>query len=84
MAPVQPDTLTRRYVAIPCPSGKHARSLVTFGNHAVAAMFCIPCEHAWTESTLHPLIESMERDDTRLLWQHGVRPLRPRRQVSHG
>ena len=30
------------------------RSLVTFRNHTVAAMFCIPCELAWTESTDHP------------------------------
>ena len=45
-------TLDRRYVDIPCPSGKHSRLLVTFRDHAVAALFCMPCEHAWTEH--HP------------------------------
>ena len=48
------NVLTNRYVDIPCPSGTHQQSLVTFRNHTVAAMFCIPCEHAWTESTMHP------------------------------
>ena len=64
MAEIPPDTLTRRYVAIPCPSGKHERSLVTFRNHAVAALFCIPCEAAWTESTRHPEIAAMLVDRT--------------------
>jgi hypothetical protein len=49
-----PNTLIHRYVDIPCPSGKHQRSIVTFRNHSVAAMFCIPCEVAWTELTNHP------------------------------
>ena len=48
------NTLIHRYVNIPCPSGRHDRSIVTFRNHTVAAMFCIPCEAAWTESTDHP------------------------------
>jgi hypothetical protein len=47
------NILLTRYVNIPCPGGKHQRSLVTFRNHSVAAMFCIPCEVAWTESTNH-------------------------------
>jgi len=50
----RPNTLIHRYVDIPCPSGKHKRSIVTFRNHTVAAMFCIPCEFAWTQSTDHP------------------------------
>ena len=50
----RPNTLIHRYVDIPCPAGKHKRSVVTFRNHTVAAMFCIPCEFAWTESTDHP------------------------------
>jgi len=50
----RPNTLIHRYVDIPCPGGKHKRSVVTFRNHTVAAMFCIPCELAWTESTDHP------------------------------
>ena len=59
---VQPNTLVHRYVDIPCPSGKHARSLVTFRDQTVAVMFCIPCDHAWTESTEHPQLATMERD----------------------
>ena len=51
-----------RYVDIPCPSGKHSASIVTFRNHTVAAMFCMPCEHAWTESTEHPLLRSIGID----------------------
>lgn len=47
------NVLENRYVNIPCPSGKHLRSVVTFRDHSVAALFCIPCEHAWTESTDH-------------------------------
>jgi len=57
-----PNTLVHRYVDIPCPSGEHSRSVVTFRNHTVAAMFCIPCEHAWTESTQHPLLRSIGVD----------------------
>jgi hypothetical protein len=60
---IEPDSLIRRYVDIPCPSGKHSRSLVTFRNRAVAAMFCIPCEYAWTESIAHPQIAAMEIED---------------------
>ena len=51
-----------RYVDIPCPSGKHEQSLVTFRNHTTAAMFCIPCEHAWTESTTHPELRHLGLD----------------------
>jgi len=58
------NSLDSRYVDIPCPSGKHLRSLVTFRNHAVVAMFCIPCEHAWTERAEHPLLTGMARDET--------------------
>ena len=64
MAQPPHDYLDHRYVDIPCPSGKHQRSLVTFRNHAVAAMFCIPCEHAWTETVEHPLLIGMHRDET--------------------
>jgi hypothetical protein len=58
----QPNSLVHRYVAIPCQSGKHARSIVTFRNHTVAAMFCIPCEAAWTEPVEHPEIKAMPLD----------------------
>ena len=60
-----PNQIVHRYADIPCPSGKHARSLVTFRNHTVAAMFCIPCEHAWTEVTTHPLLLNMPIDKER-------------------
>jgi hypothetical protein len=56
------NILTNRYVDIPCPSGKHARSIVTFRNHSAAALFCIPCEHAWTESTDHPALRDLHLD----------------------
>ena len=65
MAPIRANTLVHRYVDIPCPSRKHKRSLVAFRNHHVVAMFCIPCEHAWTESAQHPQLAAMPRDDTR-------------------
>jgi hypothetical protein len=45
------NQILQRYVDIPCPSGKHPRSLVTFRNHNVAAMLCIPCEVAWIETS---------------------------------
>ena len=57
-----PDSLVHRYVGVPCPSGKHEQSVLTFRNHTVAAMFCIPCEHAWTESTQHPVLRSIGID----------------------
>ena len=64
MAPLPPNSLDNRYVDIPCPTGKHQRSLVTFRNHAVCAMFCNPCEHAWTERVEHPLLIAMHREET--------------------
>ena len=56
------NTIVHRYVDIPCPSGKHQRSIVTFRNHNVAAMFCIPCEAAWTELTTHPQLRNIGLD----------------------
>ena len=53
------NVLIQRYVDIPCPRGKHPRSIVTFRNHTVAAMFCVPCEQAWTESTEHPALRDI-------------------------
>jgi hypothetical protein len=49
MAPDPENVFVGRYVDIPCPSGKHTQSLIT-----VAAMFCIPCEHAWLEGRDSP------------------------------
>ena len=69
LSPATKNFILRRYVNIPCPSRKHLRSIVTFRNHTVAAMFCIPCEHAWTEPTSHhelrdiPLDRERERDE---------------------
>ena len=66
MAPTPaPNSLVQRYVKIPCPGGKHPRSVVTFRNHTVAAMFCIPCEAAWTEPTSHPELRAVKLDSAR-------------------
>jgi hypothetical protein len=65
MAPAESDyrnVLVHRQVNIPCPSGKHSRSLVTFRNHVVAVLFCLPCEQAWTEPTTHPEIQALSVD----------------------
>ena len=62
---VPPNVLVHRVVKIPCPSGKHQTSIVTFRNHTVAAMFCVPCEHAWTELTSHPALRDIGLDTTR-------------------
>ena len=56
------NVIVHRYVRIPCPSGKHKRSIVTFRNHTVVTMFCIPCEHAWTESSTHPELRDIGLD----------------------
>jgi hypothetical protein len=57
------NAILHRYVNIPCPSGRHSRSVVTFRNHTVAAMFCIPCEQAWTELTSHPELRDISLDE---------------------
>jgi hypothetical protein len=57
------NVFIHRYVDIPCPSGKHRRSIVTFRNHTVAAMFCIPCEHAWTEPTTRQELRHLRLDN---------------------
>jgi hypothetical protein len=59
------DPPRRHYVDIPCPSGKHSRSIVTFRDHTVAAMFCVPCEHAWTESTDRPELQGVALDSAK-------------------
>jgi hypothetical protein len=60
--PYNENVLVHRQVNIPCPSGKHTRSIVTFRNHVVAVMFCLPCEQAWTEPTTHPEIQAIAID----------------------
>jgi hypothetical protein len=64
MDSVPPDTLIHRYVDISCPSGAHQRSLVTFRNHSVAAMFCIPCGVAWAEPTSRKELQFLGVDRT--------------------
>ena len=54
-----PNSILHHWVDLPCPSGKHSRSLVTFRNHTVAVMFCIPCEAAWTEPTTRPELRDL-------------------------
>ena len=66
MTSSQPDnTPVHRTVNIPCPSGKHQQSLVTFRDHTVAVMFCVPCEEAWTEPITHAEIRAMPVDRIR-------------------
>jgi hypothetical protein len=50
---------TGRYVDIPCPSGKHQSSVVTFRNHLVAVLSCLSCEHGWVESGDHPSLRQI-------------------------
>ncbi len=59
------NPLVLRYVSIACPSGRHARSVVTFQDLSAAAMFCIPYEAAWTEPTTHPQLRSLPIDSSR-------------------
>ena len=54
-----------RYIDVPCPSGKHQRSMLTFRSHTVACMFCVPCEHGWTEPTTHPALRDLATDSPR-------------------
>jgi len=56
------NVVVHRYVNIPCPGGKHPRSVVRFRNHTVAAMFCILSEVAWVEQTLHPELRNLGLD----------------------
>jgi hypothetical protein len=54
-----------RYVDVPCPSGKHQRSMLTFRSHRVAAMFCIPCQKGWTEPVTHRALRDLAVDSPR-------------------
>ena len=58
-------------VPIPCPSGKHPESVVTFRNHNFAAMLCIPCEHAWTEPASHAVLQDLPVLDFPNVRRHG-------------
>ncbi len=59
------SAFAQRYVDVRCPSGKHQRSMLTFRSHAVACMFCVPCEHGWTEPTTHPALRDLPTDSPR-------------------
>ena len=60
MSTTQDDnSLVHRYPDIPCPARKHERSILTFRNHTVAVLFCLPCERAWTEPITHPAIRAL-------------------------
>ena len=74
MASSQPsNVLVHRQVNVPCPSGIHLQSIVTFRNHTVAVMFCVPCEAAWTEAITHPDIQAMAIDRYPGVAQKGTR-----------
>jgi len=47
------------YVPIPCPSGAHQTSIVTHRDFNWAALFCEPCEVAWTVPASHPAIREV-------------------------
>jgi hypothetical protein len=65
--PTTPPSMifVERNIDLPCPSGKHQRSMLTFRSHTVACMFCIPCEHGWTEPTTHPALRDLPIDSRR-------------------
>src|SRR5688500_7450199 len=54
-----------RCVDVPCPSGKHQRSMLTYRSHSIAAMFCVPCQKGWTEPTTHPALRDLATDSPR-------------------
>jgi hypothetical protein len=59
------DPLVMHYIDVPCPSGKHQRSMLTFRSHTVACMFGVPCEHPWAEPTTHPALRNLPVDSSR-------------------
>jgi hypothetical protein len=61
----RPRASAHRYVDVPCPSGKHQRSILTFRSHTLASMFCVPCEHGWTEPTINPALRDLAADNRR-------------------
>jgi hypothetical protein len=60
--PLSPNPPSLRYVDVPCMTGKHPRSVLTFRSYNVAAMFCIPCEMSWSEPTSHPALRDIPVD----------------------
>jgi hypothetical protein len=61
----RPRPSAHRYLDVPCPSGKHQRSILTFRSRNLASMFCVPCEHGWTEPTTHPALRDLATDSAR-------------------
>ncbi len=55
----------QRCVDVPCPSGKHQRSMLTYRSDSIAAMFCVPCQKGWTEPTTHPALRDLAIDSPR-------------------
>jgi len=47
------------YVQIPCPSGKHGQSVVTFRHPSVAVLFCEPCGESWEMPVTHPALRDL-------------------------
>ncbi len=52
----------QRIVAVPCLSGKHPRCVLTFRGYKMSCMFCLPCEHGWTEPNTHPALRDLPTD----------------------
>ena len=48
------ESVADRWVKVPCPTGMHEWSIVTFRDHTVVALLCVPCEVGWTQSSEHP------------------------------
>jgi hypothetical protein len=55
----------QRTVDVTCPSGKHSRSLLTYRGYTMACMFCVPCEHGWTEPNTHAALRDRTPDSPR-------------------
>ena len=57
-----PDAREAECDAVLLKARSAGKSLVTFRNHTVAAMFSLPCEHAWTEPTTPPELRTVRLD----------------------
>jgi hypothetical protein len=47
------------------------QSIVTFRDHNIAALLCVPCDHAWTENASHPALSDLPITDFRDVRRHG-------------
>ena len=66
------DRMSPVIVPIPCPSGKHSSSILSYRDFNMAALFCWPCEVAWTVSPFHPEIQHIPTE----IMPYGCHPLR--------